>query len=200
MKKQFTTFVAALLLTGVAQAAGNADAGKTKSATCMACHGADGNSPNPIWPKLASQHANFIQKQLTSFKGGGRADPLMAPMAAALSEQDMADLAAYFSSQKRVIGTAAPDQAEMGQKLFRAGNAKSGVTACSACHGPTGTGNEAANFPNIGGQHASYVEKALKDFRSGTRTTDPNKMMRDIAGKMTDQEIAAVAQYVQGLQ
>ena len=200
MKKQITTLVAALLLTGVVQAAGNADAGKTKSATCMACHGADGNSLNPVWPKLAGQHAQYITKQLKEFKGGTRTDPMMAPMAAPLSDEDMADLAAYFSSQKRSAGTAAAEQVELGQKIFRAGNAKSGVTACSACHGPTGSGNPAADFPSINSQQAPYVEKALKDFRAGTRTTDPNKMMRDIAAKMTDQEIAAVAQYVQGLQ
>ncbi len=199
MKKQLVTLIAALAITGVVQAAGDAEAGKTKSATCMACHAADGNSVNPIWPKLAGQHAAYIVGQLNDLKSGARKDPLMSPMAAPLSDQDMADLAAYFSSQQMSEGTAAADQVNMGQKIFRAGNAASGVTACMACHGPKGTGNAAANFPRISGQHAAYLEKALKDFRSGTRANDPNGMMRNIAAKMTDAEIAAVAQYVQGL-
>lgn len=199
MKKQFAAFAAALVMTGAAQAAGDAAAGQTKSATCLACHGADGNSVNPIWPKLAGQHPEYILKQLTDLKSGVRTDPLMAPMAAPLSDADKADLAAFFSSQKTVPGTAAPEQAKAGETLYRAGNAANGLTACIACHGPSGAGNGAANFPRLAGQHASYVDKALKDFRSGTRTNDPNRMMRDIAGKMTDADIAAVAQYIQGL-
>jgi len=199
MKKQFAVFVAALVMTGASQAAGDAAAGQTKSVTCLACHSADGNSVNPIWPKLAGQHPEYILKQLADLKSGARKDPLMSPMAAPLSDADMADLAAYFSSQKTAPGTAAPDQAKTGETLYRAGNAASGLTACIACHGPSGAGNGAANFPRLAGQHASYVDKALKDLRSGTRSNDPNRMMRDIAGKMTDAEIAAVAQYIQGL-
>ena len=199
MKKQLVTFIAALALAGVAHAAGDAAAGKTKSATCLACHGADGNSANPIWPKLAGQHPNYILSQLSAFKSGARKDAMMAPMAAPLSDADMADLAAYFSSQKISEGTAAADQVEKGQKLYRAGNAATGVTACTACHGPDGAGNAAAKFPRISGQHAAYVEKALKDFRAGSRNNDPSAMMRNIAAKMTDEEIAAIAQYVQGL-
>ncbi|OGT89308.1 MAG: cytochrome C [Gammaproteobacteria bacterium RIFOXYA12_FULL_61_12] len=199
MKKQFAVFVAALVMAGASQAAGDAAAGQTKSVTCLACHGADGNSVNPIWPKLAGQHPEYILKQLADLKSGARKDPLMSPMAAPLSDADMADLAAYFSSQKTAPGTAAPDQAKAGETLYRAGNAASGLTACIACHGPSGAGNGAANFPRLAGQHASYVDKALKDLRSGARSNDPNRMMRDIAGKMTDAEIAAVAQYIQGL-
>ena len=199
MKKQFAVFVAAFVMAGASQAAGDAAAGQTKSVTCLACHGADGNSVNPIWPKLAGQHPEYILKQLADLKSGVRKDPLMSPMAAPLSDADMADLAAYFSSQKTAPGTAAPDQAKTGETLYRAGNAASGLTACIACHGPSGAGNGAANFPRLAGQHASYVDKALKDLRSGTRSNDPNRMMRDIAGKMTDAEIAAVAQYIQGL-
>ncbi|MCP4285890.1 MAG: cytochrome c4 [Gammaproteobacteria bacterium] len=184
--------------TGV-QAAGDAAAGKAKSATCLACHGADGNSPNPVWPKLAGQHPSYILTQLKHFKAGTRKNDLMSPMAAPLSDQDMADLAAYFSSQKQSDGTAAADMVETGEKIFRAGNLSSKVAACMACHGPTGIGNAPANFPRISGQHAAYVEKALKDFRAGTRDNDPNKMMRDVAANMTDTEIMAVSQYVQGL-
>jgi cytochrome c553 len=204
MKKQLTTLFTAFVLSapfmaGSVQAEGDAAAGKAKSATCLACHGADGNSLNPVWPKLAAQHPAYIRKQLEEFKSGNRKDPLMSAMAAPLSDVDMANLAAYFASQKRTLGTAAPDQVKLGEMIYRAGVASKGVAACASCHGPRGSGNPAANFPNLSGQHAAYVEKALKDFRSGSRTTDPAKMMRDTASSMSDAEISAVSQYVQGL-
>ncbi len=182
------------------QAAGDVAAGKAKSVTCVACHGPEGNSPtNPVWPKLAGQHPGYIIKQLTEFKAGDRKDNLMSPMAAPLSDQDVQNLAAYFSDQKQSTGSAAADKVALGEKIFRAGNMDSGVAACMACHGPTGIGNAPANFPRISGQHAPYVEKALRDFRTGARSNDVSSMMRGVAAKMTDAEIAAVAQYVQGL-
>ena len=200
MKRWLVSVSIVLAVTaGSVQAAGDAEAGKTKSATCMACHGPDGNSANPVWPKLAGQHPSYIEKQLTDFKAGTRKNDLMSPMAMPLSEQDMQDLAAYFSSQSQSGGTAAADKVAPGEKVYRAGNGATGVAACMACHGPAGAGNPAANFPRIGGQHAAYVEKALKDFRSGARTNDNARMMQGVAMKMTDAEIAAVAQYVQGL-
>jgi cytochrome c553 len=125
----------------------------------------------------------------------------MTAMAAPLSDEDMADLAAWFASQKQTPGSADPDQAGAGEKLYRGGNAVSGVSACQACHTPNGDGNPAAGFPAIAGQHAAYTEKALKDYRSGERgASEKGKMMRGVAAKMTDAEIAAVAQYAQGLQ
>ena len=182
-----------------AQAAGDAAAGKTKSAACAACHGADGNSGvNPLWPKLAGQHPKYIVKQLNDFKAGKRKDSTMAPMAAPLTEQDMENLAAYFSSQTRTIGEAAADQVEAGAKIYRAGN-DNGAPACSGCHGPAGAGMAAANFPGLGGQSAAYVEKQLKDFRSGARSNDLNGMMSGVASRLSDKDIAAVAQYIQGL-
>lgn len=188
-----------MAVSGVAQAAGDAAAGKTKSAACAACHGADGNSGvNPLWPKLAGQHPKYIQKQLHDFKASKRKDATMAPMAAPLKDQDIEDLAAYFSSQTRKIGAAAADKVEMGQSLYRAGS-NNGAPACSGCHGPAGTGNGAANFPNISGQSAAYVAKQLKDFRSGARSNDLNGMMAGVAAKLSDKEIDAVSQYVQGL-
>lgn len=200
MNKWLVSFATVLAIsTANVQAAGDAAAGKTKSATCMACHGADGNSPNPIWPKLAGQHSSYIVGQLQDFKSGARKNDLMSPMAAPLSDQDMADLAAYFSSQTQNPGTAAANQVTLGEKIYRAGNPQSKVAACMACHGPTGSGNAPAKFPRISGQHAAYVEKALKDFRAKARDNDANKMMRGVAANMTDAEIAAVAQYVQGL-
>ncbi len=201
MKKCLVTVlvVMGMMVAGGAQAAGDAEAGQARAALCIACHGPGGNSLNPMWPKLAGQHPNYIIKQLESFKAGERKDPMMAPMAAALDDKARADLAAYFSSQKRSAGVAAADKVKLGGKIYRGGNKATGVAACMACHGPTGAGNPAANYPNLAGQQSIYVEKALKDFRSGTRVTDPNGMMRGVAARMTDAEISAVAQFVQGL-
>ncbi len=201
MKKSLVTVfvVIGMIAAGGVQAAGDAAAGQARSALCIACHGPGGNSLNPMWPKLAGQHPNYIIKQLRAFKAGERKDPTMAPMAVALDDKAMADLAAYFTSQKRSEGVAAEDKVELGGKIYRGGNKATGVAACMACHGPTGAGNPAANFPNLAGQQANYVEKAMKDFRAGTRTTDPNRMMRGVAARMTDAEISAVAQFIQGL-
>lgn len=181
-------------------AAGDAAAGKTKSATCVACHNADGNSMVPTFPKLAGQHASYIAKQLAAFKSQQRMDPTMNAMVAALSEQDMADLGAYFASQTTAIGAPADvEKAAIGQKIYQGGDKAKGISACMACHGPSGAGNPGADFPSLKGQHSAYVIKALKDFRSGVRTTDPQKMMRDIAAKMSDADIEAVAEYIAGL-
>ena len=199
MKQLLITSIASLALLGAAHAAGDATAGKTKSAMCAACHGADGNSPAPNFPKLAGQHPDYITKQLMAFKGGERTDATMNAMAAALSEQDMADIAAFYATQTGTAGKAAADKVELGETLYRAGNMASGVAACAACHGPTGSGNPMANFPSLNGQHADYTVAQLKNFRSGARANDAGSMMRGVAGKMTDAEIEAVAQYIQGL-
>jgi len=191
--------VVALASLGTAQAAGDATAGKTKSAACAACHGPDGNSTNPVWPKLASQHPGYLVKQLAEFKSGKRTDPTMAGMAAPLSEQDREDLAAYFSSQTIKLGSTPKEELELGQSIYRAGNAASGVPACAGCHGPTGAGNAPAKFPRLSGQHAAYVIKQLKAFRDGSRANDAGQMMRNVAAKLTDAEIKAVAAYVDGL-
>ena len=201
MKKLlFAVSVISCIAAAPVLAAGDATAGKTKAAACAGCHGADGNSPAPNFPKLAGQHASYILKQLHDFKSGKRKDPTMSAMAAPLSDQDMENLAAYFASQKVKPGKTAEDKLELGQMVYRAGNASSGVAACAACHSPTGSGNPQAKFPALKGQHAQYVVKQLKDFRAGTRSNDPGSMMRGVAAKMSDAEIEAVAQYVQGLQ
>lgn len=154
----------------------------------------------PTFPKLAGQHASYIEKQLAQFKAGERTDPTMSGMAAPLSPQDAADLAAFFSGQKLVVGAPADaEKAAKGKKLYEGGDAAKGISACMACHGPSGAGNPGAGFPSLSGQHSMYVAKVLKDFRSGTRTTDPQKMMRDIAANMSDEDIAAVAEYIAGL-
>lgn len=199
--------LAALLLglTGSALA-GDAEAGKTKAAVCAACHNADGNSVNPIWPKLAGQHQSYIVKQLTDFQQGmktngkeGRMNPVMAPMAMPLSHQDMEDIAAYFSSQTTQMGAAKKSTLALGQALWRGGDKKAGIPACQACHGPSGMGNEPAKFPRLSGQHAEYVKNQLMAFRKGERANDMNAMMRDIASRMSDEQIQAVADYVGGL-
>lgn len=180
-------------------AAGDAGVGHAKAAACAACHGEDGNSVNPEWPKLAGQGEAYIIKQLTEFKAGGRVNATMNGMAAPLSPQDMADVAAYFSSQKRKPGGANKDLVTQGEKLYRGGNSASGASACQGCHGPSGAGNPAAKFPSLSGQQATYVANQLKSFKDGARANDPNKMMQMVAAKLSDAEIKAVADYVQGL-
>ena len=201
--KKVLTFVLTGLAISVAASAwaegGNAEAGKTKSATCAACHGADGNSVNPEWPKLAGQHPSYIAKQLANFKDDARVNPSMSPMAKPLSEQDMADLAAYFSSQAAKPGEADQTKVALGEQMYKGGNNATGVAACAACHGPTGAGNPASNFPALSGQHATYIKNQLNAFRKGERANDAGKMMRNVAAKMTDAEIEAVAEYIAGL-
>ncbi len=180
-------------------AAGDAGVGRAKAAACAACHGEDGNSVNPEWPKLAGQGEAYIIKQLSDFKSGARTNAIMNGMAAPLSPQDMADVAAYFSSQKRTPGGANKDLVAQGEKLYRGGNSATEAPPCEGCHGPSGAGNPAAKFPSLSGQHAVYVATQLKSFKDGTRTNDPNKMMEMVAAKLSDAEIKAVADYVQGL-
>ncbi|HWK74511.1 MAG TPA: c-type cytochrome [Povalibacter sp.] len=189
----------ALYLSAPAFAEGSAEAGQAKAATCVACHGVDGNSVNPEWPTIAGQHPDYIVKQLKAFKSGARQNVLMSPMAAPLSDADIDDLAAYFSSQIANGLEAEPSKVSLGQRLYRAGDAETGVAACGSCHGPTGHGNPAAEYPSIRGQHSTYLEAQLKAYRSGTRQTDQNQMMRGVAHALTDEQIAAVASYVQGL-
>lgn len=189
----------AFLGSAPAFAAGSIEAGQLKSATCGACHGMDGNSLSPEWPNLAGQHAQYIEKQLKAFKAGERTNDLMSPMAMILSDEDMADLAAYFASQKVRGGETEPSKLALGERVFRAGNVQKGVIACAGCHGPNGRGNPLAGYPSIQGQHAVYVANQLHAYKSGTRATDPNQMMRNIAALLSEEEIDAVASYIQGL-
>jgi len=198
--KVLLSLLALFAVAGTSQAAGDADAGQAKAQVCFSCHGVNGNSVNPIWPKLAGQHAGYIAKQLADFKAGDqRSDPLMMGQVMSLSPQDMADLAAFFAKQKPSAGSADEAKLAKGEQLYRGGNKATGVSACIACHGPTGAGNPAAKYPMLSGQHAAYTVKTLKDFRSATRKNDPGKMMQNIAARMTDAEIEAVSDYMQGL-
>lgn len=190
---------AAFGTTAPALAAGSKDAGQTKSTPCVACHGIDGNSANPEWPSIAGQHEGYFVRQVKAFRDGERQNPLMSPMAAGLSDEDIADLAAFYSSQTARGGEAEPSKLKLGQKVYRAGNMEEQTMACAACHGPTGRGNPLASYPAIQGQHATYVAAQLRAYKSGTRTNDPNQMMRSIALRLSDAEIDAVASYVQGL-
>jgi cytochrome c553 len=187
------------LCASAALAAGEAGKGESKATACIACHGANGNSANPEWPVLAGQHEQYIHKQLQAFKGGARKNPLMSPMAMSLSDDDMADLGAYFSAQKPTGKETEASKLQVGQRVYRSGDPKTGAPACASCHGPTGAGNLPAAYPALRGQYATYVAAQLRAYRAGTRQTDPNQVMRSVAGTMSDEQIDAVASYVQGL-
>ena len=182
------------------QAAGDPAAGKAKAGTCLACHGPDGNSINPQWPKLAGQHAGYTKKQLVELKATVmRSNAMMAPMIAPLSEQDMDDLAAFYATQPRTGGFASAERVALGERVYRGGNLETGVAACIGCHGPRGLGDPLAGFPSLAGQHAEYVVIQLRAFRSGERMNDVSGMMRDVARWMSDDEMEAVAEYIAGL-
>lgn len=164
---------------------------------CAACHAPDGNSVMALNPKLAGQHPAYLQKQLTEFKSGKRANAVMSGMAAGLSDEEIKGLSAYFSAKKPTLGQAATNgKGSLGEKIYRAGNAANNVPACAACHSPNGAGLP-NQFPRLSGQHADYTLAQLKAFRTGERANAP--MMMAIAAKMTDAEMAAVADYIQGL-
>jgi cytochrome c553 len=206
--------LAALAVTGLlwaapaaAQNAAKPDLAKAEQLAkqvCVACHAADGNSVAPANPKLAAQHANYLNKQLTNFKPQGgkkaaRESALMAGMVANLSDADMRALAAYYASQKLKPAAASDkDLAALGQKIWRGGIAGKSVAACAGCHGPDGAGIP-GQYPRLAGQFAEYVDAQLKLFRAGGRANDPNGMMRGVAARMSDEEIKAVAEYAAGL-
>ena len=180
---------------------GSAEAGEAKALTCTACHGPQGNSSNALWPNIAGQGAPYLQAQLSAFKSGARMDPLMSGQAMMLSDQDIADLAVYFENLPAAAQAVADaDLVGRGEALYRGGNSETGVAACMACHGPTGRGNPAAGYPAVQGQHAAYTAKQLNEYAAGTRQTDgKTRMMRDIAGRLSKDDIAALSSYMQGL-
>ncbi|SFF24605.1 Cytochrome c553 [Fontimonas thermophila] len=182
---------------------GSAEAGAAKAATCVACHGPAGSSSNPEWPKLAGQGSRYLYEQLKRFKAGERKNPLMAAQAAALSDQDMRDLAAYFAAQPFAPGVASASAVPVAQKLYRAGDAARGLPACAACHLPDGAGVAASGYPRLGGQHATYAAKMLREYRDlaaqGALEGNPG-IMAAVAAKLSDAEIEALASYINGLQ
>ena len=204
MKK--LALILSLLASCSVWAQGNIEAGKAKSQTCVACHGADGNSAIAMYPKLAGQHAKYLEKQLKDLKLGmtsggkqGRYDPVMSGMAMPLSDEDIADLSAYYASLPISESSTPEDVVDKGKVLYTAGNAERGLTACIACHGPRGNGTELSGFPKISGQHADYIKAQLVKFRDGSRANDMNGMMQDIAKKLTDEDIDTLSKYVGGL-
>lgn len=179
---------------------GDAAAGKAKSTVCAACHGADGNSINPEWPAVAGQHPNYIVNQLLAYKEGTRVNALMSAQAMGLDDAARADLAAYYAAQTVTPKLADPALVDAGKRLYQGGNIKTGVSACAACHGPAGQGYPGGTgVPRVAGQYATYLAGQLRLYASGERRSDMNQMMRNIAAAMTDEEIEAVASYMQGL-
>ena len=200
MNKVLVTLLLTLGITGMAQAAGDAKAGQAKAAMCGACHGADGNSAAPNFPKLAGQGERYLLKQMNDIKSGNRNILEMTGLLTNMSEQDMADIAAYFASQNMSVGAADPALVKAGEALYRGGKLAEGMPACTGCHSPNGAGNDAAGFPQLGGQHAQYVAKQLTDFREGNRTNDGDSMMmRSVAAKLSNKDIQAISSYIQGL-
>ncbi|MBF8744611.1 cytochrome c4 [Pseudomonas putida] len=204
MNKLVVSLLLTLGVAGTATAAepikGDAAAGQAKTAVCGACHNPDGNSLAPNFPKLAGQGQRYLEKQLHDIKSGKRTVLEMTGMLANFNDQDLADIAAYFSSQKGSVGAADPKLVERGRSLFNGGDLEKGMPACIGCHSPNGAGIALAGFPHLGGQHAQYVTKQLTDFREGNRTNDGDAMtMRTIAGKLSNHDIEALASYIQGL-
>lgn len=200
MNKLLVSLLLTLGVTGLAQAAGDAAAGQAKTAVCGACHSPDGNSLAPNFPKLAGQGERYLLKQLNDIKSGNRQVVEMTGLLTNLSDQDLADIAAYYASQTGSIGQADPKLVERGEALFRGGNLEAGMPACTGCHSPNGAGNDLAGFPKLNGQHATYVAKQLTDFREGNRTNDGETMiMRSIAAKLSNKDIEALSSYIQGL-
>ena len=196
--------VAAALFAAQAQAQDAAKAQTIANQVCAACHAGDGNSTAPANPKIAGQISEYLHKQLVDFKAQGgkkpaRESPIMTGMVANLSDADMKGLAAFYAGQQLKPAAAADKSlATLGQKLWRGGNAASGVPACAGCHGPAGAGMP-AQYPRVAGQYAEYIAAQLKAFRDGTRANDPNGMMRGVTARMTDREMRAVAEYAAGL-
>lgn len=191
-----------VLFSAQAFAKGDAAAGEAKSAICAACHGMDGNSMVPNWPKLAGQHENYLVRQTTLIKSGARTVAEMAGITPGLSKQDILDISAFFAAQTIAGGVADESMVELGERIFRAGNAETGVPACMACHGPAGEGNPLAGYPALAGQHSVYTANMLTRFRAGENWGEgdaPSLVMNGSAARLTDAEIAAVASYIQGL-
>lgn len=200
--------LAGLFAMGAVQAAeptvhivGDAKAGEAKAAACGACHGPDGNSPTAQYPKIAGQQADYIARQLALFKNNVRVNPIMLGFAAPLTDQDMHDLGAYFATKKATAGNGDTQLKVRGEQLWRTGDAKLGIPACMACHGPDGRGNPGAGYPQLAGQHTDYVALKLKEWHEGGSWggDDRAKIMPEIAKRLSTQDIVSVASYAEGL-
>lgn len=200
MNKLLISLLVSVGITGVAHATGgDATAGSQKVAVCAACHGADGNSPMGAFPSLAGQSSRYLLKQMQDQLSGARVIPEMTGLLDGFSERDLRDIAAFYERQTPVIGQTPAEMLELGKSIYRAGIADKGVAACAACHMPSGQGNNPARFPALSGQHPEYTVAQLKKFAAEERHNDPNRMMRDIAVKMSEAEMEAVAHFIRGL-
>lgn len=202
MNRFFLTVMFVIALSSVAQAQmlGNAANAISKVVICAACHGANGNDVIiPGAAKLGGQNQSYLYKQLQDIKSGTRPIALMAGQLNSLSDQDLADIATYYSSLEQPLGSTEESMLELGQILYRAGNADLGVAACSACHSPTGSGNNGAGYPALRGQDTAYIELQLRAFRDGSRNNDLAAVMQENVARLNDAEIQALASYVSGL-
>jgi cytochrome c553 len=201
MKNIFTSMLLVVgLVSSFGASAADIEAGKNASAVCAGCHGANGNSTIGSFPKLAGQGAKYLVKQMNDVKSGARPIVEMTGILDGLSAQDFNNIAAFYQSQTMSGGQAKKDLVEKGESLYRAGNPATNVAACAACHLPTGAGVELAVFPALAGQHADYIAKQLKNFRSGERANDgDSRVMRSVAARLSDKEIEALASYISGL-
>jgi cytochrome c553 len=180
--------------------AADIEAGKTKSAVCAACHGADGNSSNAAWPSLAGQHASYIYKQLKDFKEGRRNNASMTGMVALLNDEDMKNVAAYYESQQPRAVAFDADMIEVGESIYRGGITETHVAPCMGCHSPSGKGNGPAGWPSLKGQYPEYLVTQLQNFKQGLRANDSGKMMRNVVTRMSDMEMKSVAAYIAGIE
>lgn len=208
MRKLLASLAITMGVVGIAhaqtnyQADADASAGQELSQVCAACHGQQGISPSGAFPNLAGQQMSYLAKQIIDIRDGVRVVPQMQPIVNDFSDQDAWDSAAHFARQDANLGQTSDENAELlarGEELYRAGDMSKGIPACSACHTPTGVGIGSAVYPGLSGQHAQYTVSTLQDFASGERTNSPNNIMGDIASKMSDNDMAAVANYVLGL-
>lgn len=175
-------------------------ASQNKAMVCTACHGEKGISPQPQWPNLAGQHAAYLLKQLKDIKQGTlRNVPTMTPIMATLTEQDLQELALYYAKMPRAQGTTPEKFLKRGEQLYRGGDFEKHITACIACHGPKGTGNGEAGFPVLSGQHSEYTVLQLQAYKNHQRTNDLNHIMQDISNRMSQDDMDAVAHYIEGL-
>ena len=201
--------IVATLVSAPVLAGGDATAGKAKAVVCAACHGADGNSAAGAFPKLAGLGEKYLIKQMTDIKTGERVVAEMTGMLDNSSDQDIADIAAYYAQQKRALAGAEDNEKllSLGENIYRAGNLETGVPACTGCHSPAGKGNAPAGYPALGGQHAQYLAKQLRAFRTAAhdeenetgRKNDESKVMRSVSARLNDREIDALANYISGL-
>lgn len=196
-KSLIATFGLAISLNATATAADLAAGEATAGAICAGCHMPDGNSVVETFPKLAGQHAQYIAKQINDYKNGARQDDVMTGMAFTLAtDADVENVSAFFASKASTVAAADDSKVALGKDIYRGGNTTTGLPACMGCHGPSGSGNPTAKYPTLAGQHAAYTIKQLKTFGDESRSNDSNKMMRNVANKMSAAEMEAVANYI----